>query len=162
MADPDLRLDVRRRRMERIDALPQDVRVLVHEFGWTVVGQFWDAGVRKPSLIRHLIETVLTGAHEVQSRRLKLHGQSDAGEVLAQCMGDLGIMANAEALAKRLRFRGRIVAPVTPTPAMVQASMDALARRQQPDRVWPREQKHRLRLADALAAAAKEYMPLEE
>lgn len=46
------------RRMAVIDALPRELRELVHEFGWNVVKSFMDAGVRKPSLIKHLIHTV--------------------------------------------------------------------------------------------------------
>lgn len=155
--EPDLMLDIRRKRMERIDALPPDVRALVHEFGWTVVGEYWSVGVRKASVIRHLIEITLNGAHEIQDRRLKLHGQSFAGQAIGKALQDLGVLMNGEAVARRLRVRGGVALVMEPTPNMVAASMNALSKR--PDRVWPREKKHRVRLRDAIAAAVDESMP---
>lgn len=46
-------------RMNRIDAMPADLRALVYEYGLNVVLAFLDAGVTKPRRIRHLVETVL-------------------------------------------------------------------------------------------------------
>jgi len=49
----------RQRRMEVVDALPQELRELVHEYGFYVVKSFIDIGVTKPKHIRHLVEAVL-------------------------------------------------------------------------------------------------------
>lgn len=61
--DPvDFQLAAERRRaarMNQIDALPADVRELVHEYGFTVVKSFMDIGVVKAKHIHHLVETVL-------------------------------------------------------------------------------------------------------
>lgn len=46
-------------RMAKIDALPPDIRALVHEYGYSVVENFMACGVTKPRHIRHLVETVL-------------------------------------------------------------------------------------------------------
>ena len=46
-------------RMERVDAMPEDIRELVHEYGLTVVDAFLSCGVTKANRIRHLVETVL-------------------------------------------------------------------------------------------------------
>ena len=54
------RVDKRRRnRMEAIDALPADVRDLVHEYGYNIIVACQNAGVKKAKHIRHLVETVL-------------------------------------------------------------------------------------------------------
>jgi hypothetical protein len=49
----------RRERMDKIDAMPEDIRELVHEYGSTVVNAFMQNGVTKANRIRHLVETVL-------------------------------------------------------------------------------------------------------
>lgn len=46
-------------RMMRIDAMPKELRVLVHEYSLTVVDAFLAAGVSKPKHIRHIVERVL-------------------------------------------------------------------------------------------------------
>lgn len=46
-------------RMAAIDALSPEQRALVHEYGFNVVKALMDLGVRKPSAIRHVVETVL-------------------------------------------------------------------------------------------------------
>lgn len=49
----------RRQRMDRVDALPADVRDLVHDYGLNVVQAMLDSGVTKPRNMRHIVETVL-------------------------------------------------------------------------------------------------------
>lgn len=49
----------RRQRMEQIDALPSDLRELVHKYGYTVVRTCMDLGVTKPRHITHLVERIL-------------------------------------------------------------------------------------------------------
>lgn len=54
------RLDRRRaERMARIDAMPPEMRELVHNYGLTVVDTCVALGVRKPRQIRHLVEAIL-------------------------------------------------------------------------------------------------------
>lgn len=53
-------LDTRRqKRMEAIDALPSDIRDLIHEYGYTIVRAHLDLGVKQAKHIRHLVETTL-------------------------------------------------------------------------------------------------------
>lgn len=47
------------RRMAIIDALSPELRALVHQYGWNIVKNFMDNGVRGPRQIKHLIELVL-------------------------------------------------------------------------------------------------------
>lgn len=49
----------RSQRMERIDALPADIRALVNEYGFHVVNTLMNSGVTKASGIRHVVETIL-------------------------------------------------------------------------------------------------------
>ncbi|RKK04009.1 hypothetical protein [Teichococcus wenyumeiae] len=52
------------RRMERIDAMPEDIRRCVHDFGLTIVDAFTQCGVTKGKHIRHLVETVRAGSYQ--------------------------------------------------------------------------------------------------
>ena len=47
------------RRMKRIDALPKDVREIVHEYGWGPVDALLSAGVKNAKVMRHIIIQVL-------------------------------------------------------------------------------------------------------
>lgn len=47
------------KRMAAIDALPASMRAVVHEYGYMIVSNFLNCGVKKPEHIRHLVETVL-------------------------------------------------------------------------------------------------------
>jgi len=53
-----------RKRMEQINALPPELRTLVHEFGWTIIKAFLDCGVRNHRHIRHLIITAWSGSEQ--------------------------------------------------------------------------------------------------
>lgn len=61
---PDEHAERRRARMKAIDALPADIRTIVHEEGWTVVNQFLMCGVTKAKVIKHLIRTVRDGSFD--------------------------------------------------------------------------------------------------
>lgn len=68
----------RQLRMDAVDRLPQPMRELVQTYGLTVVNAFMDCGVKKPSQIRHLVETVLDefsptrGSFSKQGRRAEI------------------------------------------------------------------------------------------
>lgn len=55
-------------RMARIDDLPPSLRECVHEYGWTIVNAFLQAGVRKAKHIHHVIATVRKGSVEIGKR----------------------------------------------------------------------------------------------
>lgn len=69
----------RRKRMEEIDALPEGLRLLVHEYGYPIIRAFLDIGVSKPRHIRHIVEMTLNefsptrGSSSVQSTVLGHH-----------------------------------------------------------------------------------------
>jgi hypothetical protein len=62
-------------RMDEIDRLSPALRECVHDYGWHVVNTFLQMGIRKPSKLRHLVETVLDefsptrGTHSRQGSR---------------------------------------------------------------------------------------------
>lgn len=62
--DPDREEYLRRIkiRMDRIDALPKEVREVIHEHGLTVVDALLAAGVTKARTMRHLISTIRQGS----------------------------------------------------------------------------------------------------
>lgn len=57
-------------RMEKVDAMTPEMRILVHEYGLTVVQSFIDLKVDKPRQILHLIKTVLKGSVEIGDRTM--------------------------------------------------------------------------------------------
>lgn len=46
-------------RMAAVDAMPKELRALVHSYGLNVVRALLDLGVSEPRHIRHVVETVL-------------------------------------------------------------------------------------------------------
>lgn len=45
--------------MAEVDAFDPAIRTLIHAYGLTVVKSIYDLGVKKPSHIKHIVETVL-------------------------------------------------------------------------------------------------------
>lgn len=64
----DSHQEKRIKRMNRIDAMPADVRGVVHDYGLTVVDAFIQCGVTKAKHMRHLINTVRQGSVEIGNR----------------------------------------------------------------------------------------------
>ena len=108
-------------RMNRIDALPKDVRELVHEYGYSVIDAFLCQGVTKASAIKHLIQRVKTGSIDPGT------GKGSAGWVHAG--------------------RTMAVVPLEPTPAMIEASMAEVSGG---NVTVDKYEKHKLRLRAAL------------
>lgn len=56
-------LDVRRRaRMDRIDAMPAELRACVNEYGLTIVDACVQLGITKARHIHHLVNTIRVGS----------------------------------------------------------------------------------------------------
>lgn len=65
----DIRANLRvRKRMDRVDEMPPELRACVHEFGLGLVDQFLNCGVTKPAHIRHLIKACWNGSGEIGKR----------------------------------------------------------------------------------------------
>lgn len=65
-----------RTRMRRIDDLPPDVRMLVHEEGLTIVDAFLQAGVTKANQMRNIIARVREGG-SLYGNRTRLNGEPE-------------------------------------------------------------------------------------
>ena len=48
--------------MNRIDAMPKDVREVIHDHGLTVVDALLTAGITKARVMRHLIDVIRQGS----------------------------------------------------------------------------------------------------
>jgi hypothetical protein len=108
-------------RMNRVDALPADIRELIHEEGLSVVQAFLDQGVKSAAGIRHIIMRVRNGSIDPGT------GQGGKGWVQSG--------------------RTMAVVPMEPTPAMIQASMDEVSGH---NVIVDKYEKHRRRLRAAL------------
>lgn len=85
-------------RMDRMDALPKEIRELIHEYGYTVIDAFLNQKITKASAIKHLINAVNRGSMDAS----------------------LGGARNGQG-------RDLVVVPEHPTIAMVEASMATVA-----------------------------------
>lgn len=151
---PDL--ETIRKRMDAYDKMPPPYRELIQEFGNGIGVEFYRAGVPAKQA-RHLINLVLNGSYEIRERRNATRVTSFASERLAKTMHQLGVPGSAQALVEGFRRNGGLMIGATPSNAMVEASMNALPRRN--FTTWiAKDFKHRLRLSDALAVAEKEEM----
>lgn len=50
-----------RRRMVKIDGMPEPIRLLIHEYGYAAVSVFLELGVKAPKHIEELIQQVRFG-----------------------------------------------------------------------------------------------------
>lgn len=89
--------------MAQIDAMPAELRALVHEHGYTIVRAFLDCGVTKPKHIQHLIDTVR-------------HGSQEIGKRVDKCQ-----------IGSGLAYKGYATVPMEPTEEMVTAGIASTA-----------------------------------
>jgi hypothetical protein len=149
-------LEIIRKRMDVIDSLASEWRALVHDFGWGVVAPFYLAGI-KPRQTKHLIDHVLNGSFEIRDRLSSTRRVSHAGERVSKALSSLNLGGNGQSVAEMLRRQGAVIVPLQASSSMIAASLNALPRRQ-PMKWVTDVEKHRLRLNDALAAAAEEEL----
>jgi hypothetical protein len=125
-------------RMSEIDRLPADIRALVHEFNWTMIKPFLEAGVRDARRIRHLIRCVVQGA-------ASYNGSS---------LNPVKSMRLSTEATMELALRDDLVAcEINPSDQMVQASMDAVLPYVPGTPLLTKREKHRIRLRAALQTA---------
>jgi hypothetical protein len=147
-----------RKRQREIDNLPPETRALVHEFGWGIVSAFLDVGIKKPSIIRHLVETTMRGAYETRERRRSWLAIAPAVEDMAQVLHDIGSSENPGALVRGIRRRGGALLRMKASRVMVNASVAALDDPKHRGRRFDVFEKHKIRLDAALAAGIEEEM----
>lgn len=135
-----------------VDRLPKALRGLVHEYGYSVVLAFHEAGVRDPNIIRHLIVSVWRGAREPGNKRPGSISAAQRGlNALDVTLTALGAGVPAIAVARHLRDFGFTLAPIDgPSAAMLEASMATVTNH---DVTVDKAGKHHRRLTAALRAA---------
>lgn len=75
----------RRARMERVDAMPPEMRALVNEYGLAVIDTCTALGVKQPRHIKHLVETILDSFSPTRGcfsqQGIRTHVSMDAPEL---------------------------------------------------------------------------------
>ena len=140
---------------EAVDRLPANVRELVHDYGFNVVTQFLNAGIKSPATIRLLIRTVHAGAREPGNQR-PVGGRRNGKSVLAHIdtwLVQKGATFTAQMLVRLIRDGGFTVLPCSPSKDMIEASMETVSGY---DIRCTRQEKHQRRLCAALVAGDRE------
>lgn len=152
MSLPDHLLALIQERQASVDKLDPEQRAVVHEYGWGIVSGFLQVGIKKPKQMRHLIRLIQHGGSETQEWNPATRRLSFAAKRLQDALSDIGITSvSPRALAAAIRIRGGVLMPMGPPDYMVEASMNALDRRN--TGFVNKKDKHFIRLDDALKAA---------
>ena len=97
---------------ESVDKLPPQLRALVHEFGFSVVKAFLDAGVTKPSSIRHLVHIAWLGAREPgNKRRAPVDGTNKFSDQVDDYLIQQGVQMNVRGFVRLLRQANFVMLP---------------------------------------------------
>lgn len=148
-------------RMKEIDSLPEDLRHLVYEHGWSIIKAFIDSGIKKKNSINHIIYTVREGSFEIGKREgenLIYKSIPLSEEIICRCLDFFKIPPISKQIIGHLIHKGQIIVPTEPSEKMIQASMDAVKPISEGGRPLTKHQKHKIRLRAAMKAAMKEQM----
>ena len=141
---------------DEIDRMPGPLRECVHEFGFAIVHQCRELGVKDPRHIRQLVNVIWQGARSPQDR---VHQRNGAGSavlnhldwLLIQC--EAGI--TAATLVRILAMHNMVIVPREPSPTMVDASCEAV----QHMGLVSKKEKHKGRLKAAIEASSRRLWP---
>ncbi len=130
---------------EWVDALPRELRGVVHDYGESPVRLLYRSGIRSAAQMRQIIVQIRVGSSENGNKRPK--GTNRMEGLIDDLIGGMARPTTRELVAA-LRHLGLTVVPVEPTDDALLASMTAI------DGMPPltKEKKHRLRLRAALRA----------
>lgn len=132
----------RQRSLERVDALPTELRGLVHDYGEPIVYALVKHGVTSPIAIREIVREVWTGPRQIGQR-------SGVKNALDWLLFNSGASINSGTLRRLLADSGLYIVSSTPTRAMLDASMSEVSGF---NVRCTREEKHRRRLRAAILA----------
>ena len=135
--------------LDRMDALPRDLREVAHEIGLPIVEAFMQAGVAKASSMRHIARMFWTNANGQHESR------TGAATHLDVMLARSGGCPNSDALASLLSSVGVALVSVAPTARMVRASIEEIGNHG----IVSKERKHCLRLKAAIAEGRREMWP---
>lgn len=134
------------RDFEKMEDMPAEIRSCIHEFGFEIVSACMNYGVNDPRQIRDLVREVWAGAR--QPSQSKIGKGTNALNKIDWVLLQAGAGISAERLIRTLNFNGLSVIPMSVTPKMVEASMNAL----DGHGLVTKQQKHTIRLDAALRA----------
>ena len=141
------------RALAKVDVMPPHLRECVHEYGYAIVHAMVAQGVTKPESIHYLVKEVWEGARQPTQRTGKKKSGGRARSPVLDKLDWLLIQAgagiSAATLVRVLAGCDLFIVPSEPSPAMVEASMDATNHMG----VVSKAQKHRNRLRSALKAS---------
>jgi hypothetical protein len=140
------------RALEVTDAMPAELRACVHELGWAIVREFLGCGIKDPQRIRRLTHAAWAGARSVGDRTGRKGHKGHRSPILDRL--DWFLIQNAspigaETLVRLLWLSNTAIFPVSPSEAMIEASMDAVS---PADGLMSKHEKHKRRLLAALRA----------
>lgn len=130
--------------MDDYDALPRELRQCVAEFGLPIVNVLVKYGITKPGHIRDIVRECWEGPRNFHQRK------AGPTTVLDWLLLKAGASMSADTLIRSLRMNNYVVVPSDPSPAMIEASMDAVNHMG----VVSKRVKHRNRLIAALKAGS--------
>ncbi len=131
----------RREALTKTDALPKEIKQVVHDFGLPIVDVLWKHGIKRAVVMREIINTIMLGPRQEGQRNGVM---SSLDVILAQ--GPI----NSSALTRLLNENSMTICTVEPTRKMLDASLSEVSGFNM--RVT-KEEKHRLRLRAALRAS---------
>lgn len=132
----------RQRSLDRVDALPSELRSLVHDYGEPIVYALVKHGVTSPIAIREIVREVWTGPRQMSQRS----GVKNAVDWL---LFNSGANINSGTLRRLLADSCLYIVSANPTRAMLDASMSEVSGF---NVRCTREEKHRRRLRAAILA----------
>lgn len=141
------------RALEAIDEMPAPLRRCVHEFGFAIVDAFRIAGIKEARVIRHLVNQVWEGPRQPAQRTG--FGGDPVLEKLDWLLVQSESGITAAALIRVLYQNSMVICPREPTPAMVQASIDATGEMG----LVSKSEKHCGRLRAAIKASTRQFWP---
>lgn len=144
------RIDKCMRHMAITDNMPGPLRACVHEYGFTIVNAYIEAGVKDPAKIRYLVNTTWIGAREAAQKRYK---KSGILSTLDWLLMQSGSSITALTLWRVCFASGWAIVPSNPTKSMIDASMAEVSGF---NVVCTRREKHQRRLIAAIKASAKD------
>lgn len=142
------------RALQDTDAMPSELRMCVHEFGYAIVNAMRQAGVTKPGVIRQLVHECWQGPRQPLQNQHRSAGSSALNNLdwlMLQCKAGI----SAATLIRVLRQNSLIVIQIEPTQQMVEASMHFTEGRG----ILTKSAKHKGRLRAALDVAVKQQWP---
>jgi hypothetical protein len=138
--------DRRFKSLDRMDAMPAELRDCVHEFGLVIVEVLVKHGVRSPKAIREIVKEIWLGPRQEGQK-------NDAATAIDWLLCQSGNMISAKTFYRMLAENNMTIVKVEPTRAMIEASLAEVSGH---NIRCTKQEKHTRRLRAALRAAMQQ------